>query len=133
MQQQMSMQKQVMAQQQQVAEAEQMLKHLMSQILEPKARERLSNLKMVKPELAMQLELYLAQLAQSGQLQSKLSDDQIVLILRKLSEKKEINITKETENYIRDHPSIKDCLKKGLINYSSLSRKIGDEKKKQQR
>ena len=92
MQQQMSMQKQVMAQQQQVAEAEQMLKHLMSQILEPKARERLSNLKMVKPELAMQLELYLAQLAQSGQLQSKLSDDQIVLILRKLSEKKEINI-----------------------------------------
>lgn len=89
MQQQFSMQNQ---QQQQMAEAEQMLKHLMSQILEPKARERLANLKVVKPELAMQLELYLAQLAQAGQLQSKLSDEQIVQILRKLSEKREINI-----------------------------------------
>ena len=92
MQQQFSMQNQLVAQQQQMAEAEQMLKHLMSQILEPKARERLANLKVVKPELAMQLELYLAQLAQAGQLQSKLSDEQIVQILRKLSEKREINI-----------------------------------------
>lgn len=88
MQQQFSMQNQ----QQQMAEAEQMLKHLMAQILDPKARERLANLKVVKPELAMQLELYLAQLAQSGQLQSRLNDEQIVLILRKLSEKREISI-----------------------------------------
>ncbi len=43
--------------------------------------------------------------------------------------KKEFNITKETEEYIKDHPSVKDCLKKGLINYSSLSRRISDEKK----
>jgi len=28
------------------------------------------------------------------------------------------------ENYILEHPSIKDCLKNGLINYSSLSRRI---------
>ncbi len=37
------------------------------------------------------------------------------------------NITKLTENYILDHPSIKDCLKNGLINYSSLSRQIASE------
>lgn len=37
------------------------------------------------------------------------------------------NITKLTENYILQHPSIKDCLKNGLINYSSLSRKIAAE------
>lgn len=34
------------------------------------------------------------------------------------------NITKLTEQYISEHPSIKDCLKKGLINYSSLTRKL---------
>lgn len=37
------------------------------------------------------------------------------------------NITKLTENYILEHPSIKDCLKNGLINYSSLSRQIASE------
>ena len=38
-----------------------------------------------------------------------------------------MNITKLTEDYILQHPSIKDCLKNGLINYSSLSRKIASE------
>jgi len=37
------------------------------------------------------------------------------------------SITKLTENYILEHPSIKDCLKNGLINYSSLSRQIASE------
>ena len=37
------------------------------------------------------------------------------------------NITKLTENYILEHPSIKDCLKNGLINYSSLSRQIASD------
>ena len=40
-----------------------------------------------------------------------------------------INITKLTENYILEHPSIKDCLANGLINYSALSRKIAFESK----
>ena len=39
------------------------------------------------------------------------------------------NITKLTEDYISEHPSIKDCLKNGLINYSSLSRLIASELK----
>ena len=39
------------------------------------------------------------------------------------------NITKLTENYILEHPSIKDCLKNGLINYSSLSRQIASDLK----
>ena len=34
------------------------------------------------------------------------------------------NITKLTEQYISEHPSIKDCLKKGMINYSSLTRRL---------
>ena len=32
-----------------------------------------------------------------------------------------------SEEYISNHPSVKDCLKNGLINYSSLSRKIASE------
>ena len=34
---------------------------------------------------------------------------------------------KLTEEFIETHPSIKDCLKKGLINYSALSRLISKE------
>ncbi len=34
--------------------------------------------------------------------------------------------TKLTEKYIQEHVSIKDCLKKGIINYSALSRLIAD-------
>jgi len=37
------------------------------------------------------------------------------------------SITKLTENYILEHPSIKDCLKNDLVNFSSLSRKIAEE------
>ena len=37
------------------------------------------------------------------------------------------NVTKLTENYILQRPSVKDCLKNGLINYSSLSRQIASE------
>ncbi|MBC8494801.1 hypothetical protein H8D36_01475 [archaeon] len=35
-----------------------------------------------------------------------------------------MNITKETEQYVFERPSIKDSLKKSLINYSKLSRQI---------
>jgi len=35
-----------------------------------------------------------------------------------------MNITKLTQDYISKHPSIRDCVKKGLINYSALSREI---------
>ncbi len=40
-----------------------------------------------------------------------------------------MSIAKATEEYIVSHPSIKDCLKMGLINYSALSRKIIEELK----
>lgn len=40
---------------------------------------------------------------------------------------KMVNITKLTEQYISMHPSVKDCVANGLINYSSLSRQIAKE------
>lgn len=83
------------ASQQQVQQAEEMLKSVMSQILDQKARERLSNLKLVKPEVATQLEIYLAQLYQSGQLRERITDEQLVMILRKLTEKRETKIRRK--------------------------------------
>ena len=38
-----------------------------------------------------------------------------------------MNITKLTEGYIQAHPSIQDCLKNNLVNYSSLSRLIASD------
>ena len=38
-----------------------------------------------------------------------------------------MNITKLAEDYIGEHPSIKDCLKNNLVNYSSLSRLIASD------
>ena len=35
--------------------------------------------------------------------------------------------TELTKQYLKEHPSIKDCLKHGIINYSKLSRKIAKE------
>ena len=35
--------------------------------------------------------------------------------------------TELTEQYLEQHPSIKDCLKNGIINYSKLARKIAKE------
>ena len=38
-----------------------------------------------------------------------------------------MNITKITEKYINEHPSVKDCVSKGLINYSALTRRISED------
>jgi len=35
-----------------------------------------------------------------------------------------MNISRIAQKYIREHPSIADCLERGLINYSSLAREI---------
>ena len=83
------------SQQQQTQQMDEVLKKIMSQVLDVKARERLSNLKLVNPEVATQLELYLAQLYQSGQLRERITDEQLVMILRKLTEKRETKIRRK--------------------------------------
>ncbi len=40
-----------------------------------------------------------------------------------------MSIAKQVDEYIGSHPSIQDCLKKGLVNYSALSRAIIKENK----
>lgn len=62
-------------------------------ILTPKARQRLTNLKMVKPEFTEQLELQLIQLAQQGRVNIPVTDEQLKDILMRLqSRRREIKI-----------------------------------------
>jgi programmed cell death protein 5 len=66
---------------------------LLKQILSTEARQRLTNLKMIKPEFTEQLELQLIQLAQMGKVQIPLSDAQLKQILIQLhGKKREITI-----------------------------------------
>ena len=61
---------------------------LLKQILSPEARQRLTNLKMVKQDFTDQLELQLIQLAQMGKLPIPLSDAQLKQILIQLQSRK---------------------------------------------
>jgi len=54
---------------------------LLRRILASDARRRLTNLKMVKPEFAEQLELQLIQLAQQGKINIPVTDEQLKEIL----------------------------------------------------
>lgn len=57
---------------------------LLRRILTSDARRRLTNLKMVKPEFAQQLELQLIQLAQQGRINIPVTDKQLKEILVKI-------------------------------------------------
>jgi programmed cell death protein 5 len=61
---------------------------LLRKILTPEARQRLTNLKMVRPDFTEQLELQLIQLAQQGKLQIPLTDAQLKQILVQLQAQK---------------------------------------------
>ena len=61
---------------------------LLRNILSPDARQRLTNLKMVKPDFTDQLELQLIQLAQQGKIPIPLSDVQLKQILVQLQSRK---------------------------------------------
>lgn len=82
-----ALQRQV-ADEQQNTEAQQQLEAqkqaLLRSILTPEARQRLANLKMIKPEFTDQLELQLIQLAQAGKVPVPIKDDQLKSILVQL-------------------------------------------------
>jgi programmed cell death protein 5 len=61
--------------------------------LTSEARERLSNVRMVKPELANSIEEYVFQLASSGKLTKAVDDDQVKQMLASLQgQKRDIKI-----------------------------------------
>lgn len=66
---------------------------IIRRILTPEARQRLTNIRMVKPEFAEELEMQLIQLAQSGRLQSQVTDEQLKRTLIQLQgQRKDIKI-----------------------------------------
>jgi programmed cell death protein 5 len=79
---------QKMTQERQQAKAEERLElqkqALLRRILTPEARQRLANLKMVRPEFASQIELQLIQIAQQGRIELPIDDDRLKEILMKL-------------------------------------------------
>ncbi len=86
-------QEQQKAQQQQQLEATKQA--IMRRILAPEARQRLNNLKMVKPEFANQIEMQLIQLAQSNKVKIPITDELLKEILGRLqSQRREIKITR---------------------------------------
>jgi DNA-binding TFAR19-related protein (PDSD5 family) len=68
-----------------VARAEQIKRMLLQNVLDKAARERLNRVRMVKPELAAQIELYLIQLYDAGKLKSQMTDAQLKDILEMLA------------------------------------------------
>lgn len=70
---------------------------VLSQVLEPSARERLSRVRIVRPDRADQVEQYLMKLIQMGSVNRKLGERDIVEILESLSrdEKKQSKIVFE--------------------------------------
>ena len=72
------------------ADAEAQKQALMRKILTPEARQRLQNVKLVRPDFASQIELQLLQLAQSGRVPLPITDD----LLKKLLEQIQSQQTK---------------------------------------
>jgi programmed cell death protein 5 len=73
---------------QQLADAQTKKDALLRQILTPEARQRLTNVKMVKPQFAEQIEAQLIQLAASGRLKGRVDDDQLKTLLQQKIEKR---------------------------------------------
>jgi programmed cell death protein 5 len=61
---------------------------ILRQLLTEEARQRLANVKLVRPQLAESVELRLIQLAQQGSVSEKLTDSQLKEILRKIQGQK---------------------------------------------
>ncbi|HDI02686.1 MAG TPA: hypothetical protein ENF95_00965 [Candidatus Aenigmarchaeota archaeon] len=71
---------------------ESLKKEVLRKMLTKEAMERLGRVRLVKPLLAQQLELYLIQLYQAGQLKEMIDDAKLRNILSILSEKKDWKI-----------------------------------------
>jgi len=77
------------------AEADAMRQKVLLVLLEPTARQRLANVRIVKPELAGAVENYLINAASTGRLSRALTDDELKQILLNLqAPKKDFKINR---------------------------------------
>ena len=72
----------------QQAEAEAMKQKALAMLLDVEARQRLMNVKMVKPELASAVENYLINAATTGRLNRAITDDELKQILSTIQQPK---------------------------------------------
>lgn len=79
---------QTAAEEQRKEQVETAKKVVLRKVLDPPARQRLANIKIVRPDFAQQLELQLIQLAQSGKVKLPISDEQLRQILYQLQSQK---------------------------------------------
>jgi programmed cell death protein 5 len=81
-----------MAQEQQEVEVQRRVEaqkqSMLRRILTPEARQRLTNLKMVRQQFASQIELQLIQIAQQGRINLPITDEQLKEMLRRLQPSK---------------------------------------------
>ena len=70
------------------AEAAAVRQRVLTVLLDPQARQRLMNIRLVKPELAATVENYLINAASSGRLNRALSDEELKQILMQLQQPK---------------------------------------------
>lgn len=69
-------------------EAKMMRERVLRVLLTPEARQRLTNIKMVKPDLAKTVEDYLISMGSQGKLNKALTDDELKQILSSLQQPK---------------------------------------------
>ncbi len=62
--------------------------NIMRMALTSEARQRLANIRMVKPQIAQTIEEYIVQLASSGKLKQVINDDQLKELLSTIQGKK---------------------------------------------
>ncbi|AHC51706.1 DNA-binding protein [Sulfolobus acidocaldarius SUSAZ] len=79
------MQRRQLEERQRKAEIEAQKDAILRTILTPEARQRLTNVKLVRPELAEAIENQLIALAQSGRIQAQITDDELKQILAQLN------------------------------------------------
>lgn len=87
----LELQKQMSQEQQEVEvqrRVEAQKQSMLRRILTPEARQRLTNLKMVRQQFASQIELQLIQIAQQGRINLPITDEQLKEMLRRLQPSK---------------------------------------------
>jgi programmed cell death protein 5 len=77
---------------QEIQKIEELKKIVMKKILTKEALERMNRIRLVKPDLATQLELYLLQLYQAGQIKAIIDDERLKMVLDSIVKKKDFKI-----------------------------------------
>jgi programmed cell death protein 5 len=92
-------QQQIQGQLQEQLKAEEInaqIKLILSKLMEPDARERLANIRLVKPDFARQVEILLIQMYQTGRLKGRMDDKTFKDLLEKIrGSRREGRITKK--------------------------------------